>query len=310
MIRERSSPRARPGDAPGFVRLRWLAVLLPTLAIGAFEFFRHEWLTHALPGWLAEGWPGSLLGALVVAGVVYGFVRVFSGLVRRSALETVEAREQTAVAIERQRIAREMHDGVAQTLFYLGANLREVGALVASGEDEEALGELRTAERHLKEAHERVRAAIADSLRGEGTEDLGEAVRRSTARTAGKLGLRVDCEIQAGLSVPAPCQRQILAIIDEALTNAHRHGEASGAVVRVGATGGTNGGPNGEPNGGLAVEVSDDGRGFDPGAEPNGESYGLTIMAERARMVNGDLRLASTPGQGSTVTVRIPGVEA
>ena len=292
-------------------------MLLPTLAIGAFEFFRHEWLAHALPGWLAEGWPGSLLGALVVAGVVYGFVRVFSGLVRRSALETVKAREQAAVAIERQRIAREMHDGVAQTLFYLGANLREVGALVASGEDEEALDELRTAERHLKEAHERVRAAIADSLRVEGTEDFGEAVRtihrphRRQARTAGRLRDR-GRPLRA-----APCQRQILAIIDEALTNAHRHGEASGAVVRIGATGKTgggtgraNGGPNGEPNGGLAVEVSDDGRGFDPGAKPNGESYGLTIMAERARMVNGDLRLASTPGQGSRVTLRIPEVEA
>lgn len=58
-------------------------------------------------------------GYPVVAGVVYVFVRAFAGMLQASALEVARAREQATVALERQRIAREMHDGVAQALFYL-----------------------------------------------------------------------------------------------------------------------------------------------------------------------------------------------
>ena len=65
--------------------------------------------------------------------MVYGFVSVLGGLIQNPARETARAREQAAVLSERQRLAREMHDGVAQTLFYLGANLREVRALPGSG---------------------------------------------------------------------------------------------------------------------------------------------------------------------------------
>ncbi len=120
-------------QARGLDRLRLLTVLLPAGAVGVSEFLRHQWLAHNFSGSLAEGWVGNVLGAVVVAGVVYGFVSVLGGLIQNSARETARAREQAAVLSERQRLAREMHDGVAQTLFYLGANLREVRALPGSG---------------------------------------------------------------------------------------------------------------------------------------------------------------------------------
>lgn len=278
----------------GFGRLRLLAVLLPVVVVGAFEFLRHQWLSHVLPGWLAEGWAGNVLGALVVGGTVFGFVYVFGGLVQRSARETAAAREEAAVLSERQRLAREMHDGVAQTLFYLGANLREVRALLEAGEDEEALDGVRTAESHLKDAHEKVRAAIADS-RHNGTGDFGESLRRAADEASGRLGMRVLCEVEGNLSVSASSQRQVLAIVQEALTNAQRHGHASEALVRVEAG-----------DGGVSVEVSDDGGGFDPRTRSYEGSYGLEIMAERARMLDGELQLASSPGRGTRVTVRLP----
>ena len=213
--------------------MRLLAVLLPAGAMGAFEFLRHQWISHAMPGWLTEGWAGNILGALVVAGMVYGFVRVFGGMVQRSARETARAREEAAVLSERQRLAREMHDGAAQTLFYLGANLREVRALLESDEQREALEGVRTAELHLEEAHERVRSAIADSRR-DGTRDFGESLRRAADEASGRLGMRVSCEVEVCPPVPGSSQRQILAIVHEALSNAHRHGRAGGALVRVG----------------------------------------------------------------------------
>lgn len=275
-----------------------MAVLLPAGAIGAFEFLRHQWLAHALPGPLAEGWVGNALGALVVAGAVYGFVRVFAGLVESSARESSRAREETAVLSERQRLAREMHDGVAQTLFYLGANLREVRALLEAGEGAEALEGVRTAETHIDEAHARVRAAISDG-RGGGTQDFGESLRRAANEASGRLGMRVVCEVEGCPAVPASSQRQVLAIVHEALTNAHRHGRAREALVRAGAG-----------DGGVAVEVSDDGGGFDPRNRPGEGRYGLEIMAERARILDGELHLASSPGRGTKVTVRLPGPEA
>ena len=289
-------------DAAGFGRIRRLAVALPALAIGLFESLRHGWLAHALPGWLAEGWPGNALGALVVGGVVYGFVRVFAGLVRRSALETVRAREEAAAVFERQRIAREMHDNVAQTLFYLGANLREVGALVEAGERDEALAELRAAEGYLKEAHGRVRAVIADSSdrRDDGPEDLRESVQSVASRLAMRLGMRVECRVTGRPRPPLHSREHVLAIIHEALTNARRHGRAGEAVVRVGAA-------DEEPGGGFSIEVSDDGSGFDPAGMTGEGSYGLAIMAERARLIGGQFALASAPGRGTRVTVRVPG---
>lgn len=281
-------------EIPGFGRLRLLAVLLPAGAVGAFEFLRHQWLTHALPGWLAEGWAGNVLGALVVAGAVYGFVRVFGEIIQRSARETARVREEAAVLSERQRLAREMHDGVAQTLFYLGANLREVRTLLEAGEEGEALDGVRTAELHLEEAHERVRAAIADS-RQSGARDLGESLRRAAEEVSGRLGMRVVCEVEGCPSVPASSQKQVLAIVHEALTNAHRHGRAREALVRVDAG-----------DGSVRVEVTDDGGGFDPRTHRGEGSYGLEIMAERARMLDGELRLASSPGRGTKLTVRLP----
>lgn len=277
-------------------RLGWLAVGLPTLAIGLFEFLRHQWLLHALPAWISEGWAGSALGALIVGCVVFGFVRLFAGLLRRSALEAMGAREEAAVARERQRVAREMHDNVAQTLFYLGANLREVGVLVDGGERHEALRELGAAERCLKEAHEKVRAVISDAdRRDDGPEDLRDAVRRAAAGISERLDMRVECRAEGHPSLPPASRDHLLAIVQEALTNAHRHGRASAAVVRLGPA-----------DGGLSVEISDDGSGFEPGGLPGEGSYGLAIMAERARMIGGELSLASTPGRGSRVTVLVP----
>jgi hypothetical protein len=83
--------------ASGLDCLRLLAVLLPAGAVGVLEFLRHQWLAHVLPGPLAEGWVGNVLGAVVVTGVVYGFVSVLGGLIRNSARETARAQEQAAV---------------------------------------------------------------------------------------------------------------------------------------------------------------------------------------------------------------------
>jgi two-component system, NarL family, nitrate/nitrite sensor histidine kinase NarQ len=99
-------------NAMSFGRVQLLAILLPALSVGLFEFVRHRWLEYVLPGWLE-----NTVSALVVAVVVSGFVRIFGGISHNLALEVTRSREGAAIVVERQRICREMHDSVAQALF-------------------------------------------------------------------------------------------------------------------------------------------------------------------------------------------------
>ncbi len=277
-----------------FNRVQWLAVLLPTLAIGSFEFLRHQLLAPVLPDWLGFGWFGNVIGTMVVAAVVFGFVRFFASSLSEISAEAARAREEAAVALERQRIAREMHDGVAQALFYLNAKLREVEDLVAAGEGEQARKELRTVEGDVLDAHCQVRPVISDLKEHAGAEDLGSAVRRTVAELADRLDVRVSCEFDGRDPVPVSSHQHLLAIIHEALANAHRHGRARSAAVRLKTNGG-----------GLDIEVSDDGSGFDPEEVSDRGHFGLAIMEERAQMAGGELCLDSAPGLGTRVTVRL-----
>lgn len=282
--------------SPGFGGIRWLAVLLPALCVGLFEFLRHQWLASMLPGWLGTGWLGNVVGALVVAALVYVFVRFFTGVLRESALEAARAREEAAVVVERQRIAREMHDNIAQTLFYLAVKLRETDDLMAAGDSEEARGELRTAREEIRAAYHQVRAVVADLRQQAELEDFGEAVRRTAAELAERLEVQVTCEVAGRATLPVSSRQHVLAIVQEALINAHRHGHARRATVRLKALGED-----------TTVEVSDEGVGFDPGAVPQEGRYGLTIMEERAQMAGGQLGLDSSPERGTRVTVHLPG---
>lgn len=201
------------------------AVLLPALAVALFEFIRHQLAHEILPGWLGHGWAGNVLGALVVAGVVYGFVRFFAGVIGRSAAEAARAHREAAVIVERQRIAREMHDGVAQALFYLAVKLREVdGMLPATGADL-AREELREAARNLNEAYGQVREAITDLKEQADLEDFGEAVRRAAPHGSQRIGLGVECRVEGEPDLPARSRQHLLAIVQEAVANARRHGK-------------------------------------------------------------------------------------
>jgi signal transduction histidine kinase len=273
-----------------------LAVLLPALAVGLFEFLRHQWLASMLPGWLGAGWLGNVVGALVVAALVHVFVRFFTGVLREAALEVARAREEAAVVVERQRIAREMHDNIAQTLFYLAVKLRETDELMAAGESEEARDELRTAREEIRAAYHQVRAVVADLRQQAELEDFGEAVRRTATELAERLEVQVTCEVAGRATLPVSSRQHVLAIVQEALINAHRHGRARHTTVRLETMGED-----------ATVEVSDEGAGFDPNVVPQEGRYGLTIMEERAQMAGGRLGLKSAPGRGTRVTVHLPG---
>lgn len=216
-----------------------------------------------------------------------------------------ERQEALAVAEERLRLAREMHDGVAQVLAYVNAKAQAVSELVRSGRGDEAeaqVGELAAAAR---EVYAQVREEIG-ALRANPRLDveLGEAIAAYATRwrRESRLELELDLGPLGDARLAPQAELQVLRIVQEALANVRKHARATRVTVRARQEGRM-----------LEAEVSDDGVGFDPEAVAAGTSsaaggggYGLTVMRERAEAAEGTLEVASRPGGGTRVTVRVP----
>ena len=186
------------------------------------------------------------------------------------------ALSQAAVLEERQRIACELHDGVAQELAYLARNLESL-----DGEaDEDGLDRLRRAvERARLESRRVISAAAAPS--GQPFEvALAEAATEIAERYHVELDLDLTCDIR----LPAPRRDAFVRIACEAVANAARHSGADRVDLGLERDGS-----------GVRLWVSDKGHGFDP-ADPGG-GFGLTSMRERAHSVGAELVVSSVPGQ-------------
>jgi signal transduction histidine kinase len=196
-------------------------------------------------------------------------------------------RTRLAAIEERGRVARELHDGVAQEVLYLLAQGRRQQAAQPGPETDRLLG---AAERALAES----RSAIS-TLRA----PLDEPLPATLARIGSELGRRfeLDVHIEADTDVDVePAVRDALArIVGEALSNAARHGRAHCATIEL------QGGPP------ARLRVRDDGCGFDPDPTcvPDG-AFGLTSMRERAAAVGGRAQIRSAPGDGTEIEVTLP----
>lgn len=189
---------------------------------------------------------------------------------------------------ERVRIARELHDGVAQALVSVHLDLGAPDGLDGDGADrartqvESALVSLRTS---LIDLRAGVTASTPLAVLAE------DAVRRLEDRTGARCHLELT---EGGEPLPPRVEHEVWRILQEALANVERHAQAATVTVRwsVGAR-----------NAGLVV--ADDGVGFDTRASGAGE-FGLRGMVERADAIGASLRIDSRPGRGTQVSVRLP----
>lgn len=205
---------------------------------------------------------------------------------------------QLAVLEERYRLAREMHDGLAQALGALGLELERVERSLAEGREAAAQESLRAARRAAADAYGGVREAI-DGLRVAviAPGGLAAALRDYAADFAQRTGLVVECAgPETGPELPPETALHLLRIAQEALTNVRRHAQAQRVWLRLAIV-----------EDGLELSIADDGRGFDPALPRKGHHLGLATMRERARAVGATFTLATSPGQGTRVTVRLPG---
>ena len=208
-----------------------------------------------------------------------------------------------AIAEERERIAREMHDSLAQVLGYVITKASAARELLSQA------GRVHDAEHYLRELEQTARDAYADVREGilglrtglDPSQSLVEALGRYVERWREQSGIAVDLVVGpgegalAGLSPFA--ELQLLRIVQEALTNVRKHAQAKQVTVRIGIT-----------DDSVTVVISDDGIGFDPAVHSRTgyPRFGLATMRERAEAVGGRLAIRSQPGQGTTVEVALP----
>ncbi|HEX5851318.1 MAG TPA: PAS domain S-box protein [Rubrobacter sp.] len=195
---------------------------------------------------------------------------------------------------ERNRIARELHDGTLQDIVYALQELQVMQVMAGDGGNPS----LENTVDALRRSVEGLRSAIFE-LRLEGTLDRSIVtslenlidLNRRMARERYDIELVVGDDFPDDL--PEMAGQEITRLVQEALTNIRRHAVASHARVELGT------------DGGLAfVEVSDDGRGFDPNEE--GTGIGRQSMGQRALELGGGLDLQSAPGEGTTVRLLVP----
>jgi signal transduction histidine kinase len=208
---------------------------------------------------------------------------------------------QQAIAEERGRIARELHDGLAQLLGYVNTKAMAVRLMLQKGEMEAADQNLLQLEEAARELFVDVREAIVD-LKPAEQERAGLAIRlEDQVAQFSRLNdmpveLGLDPAVKA-LSLTAQTEAHLTRIVQEALTNAHKHASAVRASVSLHLNGSV-----------LEMVVSDDGQGFEPASVETGERahFGLSTMRERSAEIGATITLDSRPGGGTRVVVRLP----
>jgi len=216
----------------------------------------------------------------------------------RSVASERQRQRLAAAEGERRRWARELHDETLQSLSALRIGLSTAGRSDRLDTVKQAVGQ---AVEQLEEAIANLRGLITD-LRPAVLDELGvQAAVESLAERTGRQGIAVDVSIELaphehGIEAkrPAPeLETGLYRIVQEALTNASKHGNATRAVVEIH-----------EEHGVVHLSVRDDGSGFDPHAHSDG--FGLLGMRERVALLDGELLVDSTPGLGTVISARIP----
>jgi two-component system nitrate/nitrite sensor histidine kinase NarX len=216
-------------------------------------------------------------------------------LVVQNAKLMAELEYQTLVA-ERTRLAREIHDGLAQTLGFLKLQTAQLKNYASNGEMEPLQKGLNVCYSALVEAYEDARQTI-DGLRiVPSDEGLASWLEQTADEFQESTGLKVYLDGMDEKSDLAPeVQAQLIRIVQEALSNTRKHAEAEQIWVSCRASGGE-----------LILEIRDDGRGFSPEDIPLPSRHGMRGMRERADLIGADFQVISRPYEGTIVSLRLP----
>jgi signal transduction histidine kinase len=318
------------------IYLLWFALVSTNLAFFFMLWVLYPWtfrllplragiaaalLLTALTTWRELAIPGQSLGdrlaqasyAVVsaVAGMLFAIWihRIISQSVERKQLieqltetrrELAVAERQAGVLEERQRLAREIHDTLAQGFTSIVLQLQAAEAAWAAGSPDARMHleqARRTASENLAEARRLVWALQPETL---GDASLPEALARLTDRLAEEHGIEAATRVTGGRRpLPTPTEVALLRITQEALANVRRHARAGRVTVTLSYMEDV-----------AVLDVQDDGVGFDPRstgpASPEEGGFGLAAMRQRVDRLGGSMVVESAPGAGTTLVVELP----
>ena len=214
----------------------------------------------------------------------------------------LERERYVAVLEERERLAQEMHDSLAQVLGYLHLKAQATKRHLNGGELARADDELADMASLAHEAYLDVREAIL-GLRETVSPSRGivGTLREYLLKFRRQAGITAEIEVEGDIEpqFPPEAEVQLVRVIQEALTNVRKHARANSARIRIAS------GPDE-----IGISIEDKGRGFDPAILTDEmPRFGVRTMRERVERVGGRFQIESSPGHGTTVRIYLPVVE-
>lgn len=207
-----------------------------------------------------------------------------------------EQARELAVLQERQRLARDLHDSMAQSLYSLTLMAEAARRLVSAGNIERGGGYLarigESAQQLLKEMRLLVYELRPQILERDG---LAAALKERLETVENRTGVETSLAVEGSGLVPELIEAELFRIAQEALNNSLKHSGASLVSVRLRTAPAE-----------VTLAISDNGRGFSPGAIKEKGGLGLVSMQERTHRLGGRLVIESRPGDGASITVCIP----
>lgn len=285
-VKEYDRPR------PGTYRLR----VRPVDILGRPDGAETSLAITILAPWWQRGWFWAL-AALAAAAAAFGVIRYL--IHRQMRRQLARINEERLIGQERMRIAREIHDTLAQGFTGIIVQLEAAEDAQTHGLKKENVNHLRRASELARDSLQEARRSVF-ALRPQALEQreladaLNEMIAKMTAGTSLQAELTVDGTPR---KLPAEIEQNLLRIGQEGLTNALRHAGARHFTAKL----------TFRPEA-VLLSLKDDGCGFD--VTSHHEGYGLTGMKERVETMAGRLRIESAPGKGTTISLILPVKEA
>lgn len=246
-----------------------------------------------------------VIGVLDVIDKPGGFtpedVRIVSLFADQAALSAQHARlyqqvERLVVVEERQRLARELHDSVVQSLYSVTLYADAAAMALAAGQSDVTANHLQLLRETTQAAMRDMRLLIFElhppDLEKEG---LVAALQARVAAVETRAGLRTEFLVEGERRLPFLIEQELYGIAQEALNNVGKHARAQRVTVHLQITDKI-----------VRLEVRDDGVGFDPSSARKTGGVGLRSIEERTARVGGTLAMHSEPGAGTRIRVEIP----
>lgn len=273
-------------------RMKWVAAIVPAICIGIFEFARHEFLNIISMNW------GNVLVAVLTGLLFILFSHGIFALMESLYGKLQQEKQETAILQERYRIARELHDNVAQSLFFMNIKLNEIESSWKNGKEPwPAIIELRDAIR-LTDAEVRQHiSALQTVMPPDEAVELISAIQKRLQQYEMQTGTATNltAACSRAVSFSSNQQKKLIHVFQELLLNIRKHAAATQISVILADKDET-----------FSMTITDNGKGFiSEDIRQKRASFGFKLLEQDLRSIGANFKIVSSPGTGTTVIVTL-----